>query len=170
MTLQPNWDADGEGLDFWARVLGHYSAASISTSWSGSGATARSPARSATRLRIPAACSVTEIPSVRRRSARARVGGSALLRGIELIPHWLERAEHLDDLALFDHGVFRRVVLPAHRSDRTRHHPGRREHPSDLVEHQPSPALAVRRELRPAAGLAARSGPVQAGLPQSPPS
>ena len=61
-ALQPDRDADGQGIDLESRALGHYSAASSKGS-DAAGAGASWSASSATRLRIPAACSVTEMPS-----------------------------------------------------------------------------------------------------------
>src|SRR5919106_1106628 len=80
-ALQAHWDADGQSVDLETHAPGHYSAASSTgsdaartgVSWSAS---------SATRLRIPAACRVTAMPSgatsirsISSRSIRACLAG-----------------------------------------------------------------------------------------------
>jgi hypothetical protein len=58
-ALKAHRNADGQGLDLGGQAPGHQSAASMSAPSLG----LSSLASSATRLRIPAACSVTEMPS-----------------------------------------------------------------------------------------------------------
>jgi hypothetical protein len=61
---------------------------------------------------------------------------ACLLGRVELVPNRLERAEGFDHLALFQHGMIRPTILPAHRGDRPRDQLRRREEPSNLPEHQ----------------------------------
>jgi hypothetical protein len=59
-----------------------------------------------------------------------------LLGRVEFVPNRLERAERVDHLALFQHGMIRPTILPAHRGDGPRDQLGGCEQPPDLADHE----------------------------------
>jgi hypothetical protein len=114
-----------------ARGLGHHSAASRTPS---SPASVLSSANSATRLRIPAACSVTEIPSgaTSIRSINRRRGAPARPGKARPTPARAPRGHQSSRLPRAGRPQLR--VLPTHRGDGPRDQLGRREQPTHLPE------------------------------------